>query len=152
MKTKIIGILLLVFIPGILSQYAATQRLAFTQEDTLQTSTDTLEIADTLHPTHLIKDIPAQFPGGDDALNKYIRTHLSYPLIAQQQGIEGRIVASIEVDEEGQITHIEVLNDIGGGCATEVYRMLSTMPVWIPQRKAGKNVASQTHFTFTFKL
>ena len=152
MKTKMIGLLFTILLPGMLTLSAATPDDASYKADTLYVGNDTVDIVDTTQLVNPFIHTAAQFPGGDAALHNYIQANLSYPLIAKQQGIEGRIVASIQIDETGKVTSIQILNDIGGGCAGEVERLLSSMPVWIPQWENGRYTASQTLFTFTFKL
>src|SRR5688572_29104718 len=70
-----------------------------------------------------VQEEVAQFPGGDLALQSYVKTHISYPVIAREQGIEGRVIVSLEIDENGKLTHIEVIQGIGGGCEDEVIRV-----------------------------
>jgi periplasmic protein TonB len=99
-----------------------------------------------------VREVVAQFPGGDFALQAYVKNHINYPVIAKQQGIEGKVIVSLEVDETGKLTHIEVIQGIGGGCEEEVIRVLTEMPDWNPTTQAGHNIKAKKIFSFNFQL
>jgi len=99
-----------------------------------------------------VQEEVAQFPGGDKALQNYFNSAIQYPIIAKQQGIEGKVIVSAIVDENGKLTNIEIVQGIGGGCEEEVIRVLSEMPSWKPANQAGHSIALKQLFSFTFKL
>jgi protein TonB len=100
----------------------------------------------------VVKEEMAQFPGGELALQTYVKTQVNYPAIAKQQGIEGKVIVAIEIDENGEFQHIEVLQAIGGGCEEEVIRVLEQMPDWTPTLQAGHPVKTKKIFSFNFQL
>jgi TonB family protein len=95
---------------------------------------------------------PAQFPGGDAALQKYIQHSISYPVIAKTQGITGKVIVAFEVDEAGTLSNIEVVQGIGGGCEEEVVKVLTNMPHWTPGNQAGHSVKTKKLFSINFQL
>ena len=99
-----------------------------------------------------VQEEVAQFPGGDKALQNYFNNAIQYPVIAKQQGFEGKVIASAIVDENGKLTNIQIIQSVGGGCDEEVIRVLSDMPAWKPANQAGHTVALKQIFSFTFKL
>ncbi len=104
--------------------------------------------------THIIKieEEPAEFPGGEDALQVFIQKNIQYPIIAKNHGIEGKVYVTLTIDERGGVEDISFMNSIGGGCEEEVTRVLRKMPLWKPKKKAGNEVKSERTFSFTFKL
>jgi TonB family protein len=74
--------------------------------------------------------IVPEFPGGLNKLLEFIGKNINYPPIAQEQGIQGRVVLRLEISPSGKIVNVEILKDIGGGCGEETVRMVNKMPNW----------------------
>jgi len=93
-----------------------------------------------------------EFPGGQEALLRYLATHIQYPTQAREEGIEGRVILRFVVDQGGNVGDIQIQRDIGGGCGKEAQRVVAKMPKW----KAGKQngTAVKVYYTLpvTFKL
>lgn len=100
----------------------------------------------------LVVEENASFPGGNKAWAKFLNKNLKYPKMAKRMGIEGRVYLSFIVDKDGQISDIEVLRGIGGGCNEEAIRVLKASPNWNPGRQRGNAVKSRFQFFITFKL
>lgn len=81
------------------------------------------------------------YPGGESELYRFIIANLRMPEAAMQQGIEGRVIVRFDIDTAGSVQNIETIEDIGGGCAEEVIRLLELMPKWEPARsQSGKAI------------
>ena len=92
------------------------------------------------------------FPGGQTELMKFLQKNLRYPPAARENGIEGRVVLQFVVDEQGNISDIQVLRDIGGGCAEEAIRVVKSMPPWRAGKQNGNPVKVYFKLPVTFKL
>ena len=92
------------------------------------------------------------FPGGQAELMKFLSKNLRYPPAARENGIEGRVVLQFVVDESGKISDLQVLRDIGGGCAEEAERVVRMMPPWKPGKQNGNPVKVYFKLPVTFKL
>jgi len=57
-------------------------------------------------------DIMPQFPGGEGELLKYIGQNLKYPVIAQQNGIQGKVIIRFVVNSTGKVVNAMVINSI----------------------------------------
>ncbi|MCC8072439.1 MAG: energy transducer TonB [Bacteroidales bacterium] len=79
-------------------------------------------------------DVQPRFPGGDAAMLKFINKERHYPYDAFQMGIEGRVLCSFIVTDEGEICHIEVVRGVEPSLDEEAVRIISAMPRW----EAGK--------------
>lgn len=90
-------------------------------------------------PLQFVEQMP-EFPGGQEALQKYLNANIRYPSIASEMGISGRVILQFVVDKSGKISNIKILRGIGGGCDEEAIRVVKTMPSWRPGRQNGKEV------------
>jgi protein TonB len=90
----------------------------------------------------VVEEMP-QFPGGQDALMKYIGKELKYPEEAVENGVQGMVYVSFVVEADGSISNPKVLRGIGYGCDVEAHRVVKGMPNWIPGKQRGKEVRVQ---------
>ncbi len=79
-----------------------------------------------------VPEVEAEFPGGEEALHRFIEENLQYPTIAAETGIGGTVVVDFVIDTNGDISNISFVRDIGGGCGMEAVRIVKLMPRWIP--------------------
>lgn len=93
-----------------------------------------------------------EFPGGHEALFRFIQKHLEYPEMARKHGIEGRVLTEFTVDSVGAIADINILRAIGGGCEEETIRVLNLMPDWEAGIHEGKPVNVRFHLPLSFVL
>jgi TonB family protein len=93
-----------------------------------------------------------QFPGGAEALSKFLSENLKYPALAKENGIEGRVVLSFIVENDGSLTDVKILRDIGAGCGQEALRLVRTMPKWEPGQHQGRKVRVMFTLPVLFKL
>lgn len=93
-----------------------------------------------------------EFPGGDEALYKYIANNIQYPEQAKKEKITGRVFVSFVVEKDGSISSAKVMRGIGGGCDEEVLRMVRNMPLWKPGTQRGKPVRVQYNLPVLFQL
>lgn len=99
-----------------------------------------------------IVDKMPSFPGGEGAMLKYLSQNVKYPVIAQQQGIQGRVSCSFVVNADGTIRDIEVLRGVDPLLDAEALRVLGLMPTWIPGQQRGENVAVKYTVPISFRL
>ena len=99
----------------------------------------------------VVEDEP-EFPGGMEALYKFLAENIKYPKDALENKIEGRVYVSFTVEVDGSITNIKVLRDIGGGCGKEVVRVVKLMPKWKPAKQRGKPVRASFSLPVKFEL
>ena len=91
-----------------------------------------------------------EFPGGLEALHKFIEDNLQYPQIAAENCIGGRVYVQFEVDTDGTVQNPKILRDIGGGCGEEALRIVRLMPKWKPGRFYGKVVKTTFNLPIFF--
>ncbi len=76
------------------------------------------------------------------SLLQFIYQNVRYPEQARLDGVEGTVVLRFVVEPDSLISHLEVVKDIGGGCAEEAMRVVSAMNEigvrWTPGKNKGK--------------
>lgn len=93
-----------------------------------------------------------EFPGGFEALFKFISNNLRYPLEAEKNNISGKVFAKFIVRKEGSISDIQILKGIGYGCDEETVRVISRMPMWKPGKRNGEFVNVMFTIPVNFEL
>jgi protein TonB len=93
-----------------------------------------------------------EFPGGMEALYKYLAQNIKYPQLARDNGITGKVYVTFVVERDGSIANPKVLRDIGGGCGAEAIRVVKSMPKWTPGKQRGKAVRVQFNLPVNFNL
>jgi protein TonB len=99
----------------------------------------------------IVENMP-EFPGGTEALFKYLGKNIKYPAMAKDAGIKGKVYVTFVVDKDGSIADVRVLRGIGGGCDEEAIRVVGGMPKWAPGKQRGKAVRVQYNLPINFIL
>lgn len=94
----------------------------------------------------------ASFPGGDEALYKYLYANIKYPDLAVANNIEGKVYVQFVVEKDGRISNVVVKRDIGAGCGDEAKRVIQSLPKWNPGKQRGKAVRSYFTLPVSFTL
>ncbi len=95
---------------------------------------------------------PPAFPGGVNALMTYLARHIQYPGQARSNNLQGTVLLTFVVGKDGAISDINILRDIGGGCAEETMRVVAAMPRWTPGMVEGQPVKVRFTLPVRFKL
>ena len=100
----------------------------------------------------MVLEEEAAFPGGPKAWGRFLDKNLKYPRQAKRMGVEGRVFLQFDVSATGDISNIEVVRDIGGGCGDEAIRVLKKSPKWTPGLQRGRPVKSKHRMSIVFRL
>lgn len=76
-------------------------------------------------------DRQPEFPGGNNELIRFINQERRYPQDAYREGIEGRVLCSFVVNEDGTLSHISVIKGVEESLNKEAVRIISQMPPWL---------------------
>ena len=94
-----------------------------------------------------------EFPGGQQALFKYLSENVKYPVIAQENGIQGRVICKFVVNKDGKIVDVEVVRSGGDpSLDKEAVRVIKSMPNWKPGQQRGKPVRVKYTVPVNFRL
>ena len=100
----------------------------------------------------VVESMP-EFPGGQQALFKYLSENVKYPVIAQENGIQGRVICQFVVNKDGSIVDVEVVRSGGDpSLDKEAIRVIKSMPKWKPGKQRGKAVRVKYTVPVNFKL
>ena len=91
----------------------------------------------------VVVEEPTEFPGGNDALNRYLSKSIRYPEAAQQNGIQSRVIIQFVVEKDGSTSHIEVARGVDPALDKEAVRVVKEMPKWKPGKQRGKPVRTK---------
>lgn len=99
----------------------------------------------------VVEDAPA-FPGGDSALMKYLNDNIRYPVIAQENGIQGRVTCQFVVERDGSISDVQVVRGQDPSLDKEAVRVIQGMPKWKPGKQRGVPVRVRYTLPVLFRL
>lgn len=108
-------------------------------------------LAETDEVSLVVSDAP-EFPGGTQALQKFITSNMEYPSDALRDSIKGRVLVQFTVEKDGSITDIEVLKHVHPLLDAEAVRIVSGMPRWIPGKHFGFPRRVRYTIPVTFRL
>jgi len=99
----------------------------------------------------IVEDKP-QFPGGDQAMMKWLAENIKYPVIAQENGMQGRVICQFVVNKDGSIVDIDVVRSVDPSLDKEAIRVIKSMPKWKPGKQRGKPVRVKFTLPVVFRL
>ena len=99
----------------------------------------------------VVEQMPS-FPGGNEALMKFLQENVKYPVVAQENGVQGRVVVSFVVERDGSITDVKVVRSVDPSLDKEATRVVKSMPHWIPGKQNGAAVRVKYNVPVSFRL
>ena len=99
----------------------------------------------------VVEEMP-QFPGGQAALLEYLAKNIKYPVVAEENGVQGRVIVTFVVEKDGSITDVRVVKSVDPSLDKEAQRVVKSMPKWIPGKQNGSAVRVKYTVPVTFRL
>lgn len=99
----------------------------------------------------VVEEMP-EFPGGMAECLKFLGKNIKYPTIAQENGVQGRVIVQFVVNQDGSIVDPVVVRSVDPYLDKEALRVIKTMPKWKPGKQRGKAVRVKYTVPVTFKL
>jgi protein TonB len=93
-----------------------------------------------------------EFPGGNAAMMKFLSDNIRYPVIAQENGIQGRVICNFVVERDGSITDVQVVRGQDPSLDREAIRVIQQMPKWKPGKQRGSAVRVRFTLPVVFRL
>lgn len=128
------------FIIAILSLIGMTN--VFAQQETTTTAEKVFDVVD---------EMPS-FPGGQGAMMEFLSKNIKYPVVAEENGIQGRVLVKIVVKKDGTIDSPKVIKSVDPSLDKEAVRVVKTMPKWIPGKQKGEPVNVSFTVPVTFRI
>ncbi|HVN58477.1 MAG TPA: TonB family protein [Bacteroidales bacterium] len=99
----------------------------------------------------VVEQMP-EFPGGNEALMKFMIANFKYPGEAAKKGITGKVMVTFVVQADGKVSNIKVETPVNPLLDAEAIRLVSIMPAWTPGKQNGKDVDVVYKLPVDFKL
>lgn len=99
-----------------------------------------------------IVEQPPSFPGGESAMYEWLNKNINYPVIAQENNIQGRVTCQFVVGRNGEIEDVRVVRGVDPSLDREAVRVIKAMPKWIPGRQGGNAVKVRYTLPVQFRL
>ena len=93
-----------------------------------------------------------QFPGGEAALMKYLKSHINYPPEAAKNNVKGKVVVRFVVKKDGSIGEVKVVHSLEKDLDKEAVRVVKSLPKFTPGRHDGQAVSVWYTLPVSFKL
>lgn len=99
-----------------------------------------------------VVEVMPRFPGGDAALMSWLGQNVHYPVVAEENGIQGRVICTFVVERDGSISEVKVVKNVDPSLDKEAVRVIRSMPKWVPGKQNGKAVRVKYTLPVTFRL
>ena len=99
----------------------------------------------------VVEEMPS-FPGGQGALMQYLNNNTKYPIVAQENGVQGRVIVSFVVERDGSISDVKVARSVDPSLDREAQRVVKSMPRWSPGKQNGSTVRVKYTVPVVFRL
>ena len=99
----------------------------------------------------VVEEMPS-FPGGSAALMSYLSSNTKYPVVAQENGVQGRVIISFVVERDGSISDVKVARSVDPSLDREAQRVVKSMPKWTPGKQNGQTVRVKYTVPVVFRL
>ena len=135
-----------------------TEEVNFTTEDTKEeVKIQQIELPDEepeeeIEEVFMVVEEMPEFPGGMQKLMKYFSDNVRYPVVAAENGIQGRVICQFTVWKDGTIRDIVVVRGVDKSLDREAVRLIENMPKWKPGKQRGKAVSCKYTVPVSFRL
>lgn len=99
----------------------------------------------------VVDEMPS-FPGGPSALFEFLSKNVKYPAVAEENGVQGRVIVTFVVGRDGSISNVKVVKSVDPSLDQEARRVIRSMPRWIPGKQKGEAVRVKYTIPVTFRL
>jgi protein TonB len=97
-------------------------------------------------------DVMPVFPGGDEALLKFISDSTHYPIDAKEKGIQGKVITRFMVKKDGSVSDVSILRSVSPSLDNEAIRVVKLLPKFTPGKLNGKKVPVWFMVPISYKL
>ena len=125
------------------------------QNDCKQEPKSMVVRSDSVSEDIIFGDCPQQmpsFPGGQEALKKFIEDNIHYTPEMQETCVTGRVVVSFIIEKDGSISNPKVVKSLDPSYDAEALRIISIMPKWRPGKEGGQSARIKYSVPVIFRL
>ena len=92
------------------------------------------------------------YPGGEEAMMKFLGKNIEYPADCKEEGVEGIVYIGFVVDKSGTATDMKVLRSPDERLSVSAMEVIGKMPAWTPGENGGKPVNVQYNLPINYQL
>ena len=92
------------------------------------------------------------FPGGMPAMMQWLSENINYPVLAVENGVQGRVIVQFVVEKDGSVTDVSIAKSVEPSLDKEAIRVVSIMPRWNPGKQNGSPVRVKYTVPVMFSL
>lgn len=97
-------------------------------------------------------DEKPSFPGGESAMKSYLNSNVKYPDVAQENGVQGRVIVESIIEKDGSMSDVKVIRSVDPSLDREALRVVKAMPKWTPAKLKGIPVRTKCTIPVVFRL
>lgn len=97
-------------------------------------------------------DEKPSFPGGESAMKSYLNSNVKYPAVAEENGVQGRVIVQFIIEKDGSISDVKVASGVDLSLDKEAIRVVKAMPKWNPGKLKGIAVRVKNEVPVVFAL
>lgn len=97
-------------------------------------------------------DEKPSFPGGESAMKSYLNSYVKYPDVAQENGVQGRVIVESIIEKDGSMSDVKVIRSVDPSLDREALRVVKAMPKWTPAKLKGIPVRTKCTTPVVFRL
>lgn len=97
-------------------------------------------------------DIAEQMPSFKGNVNQWLASNLTYPAVAAENGIQGRVIVQFVVEKDGSVSNVQVVRSVDPALDREAVNVVKRMPKWNPGMNNGQPARVKYTLPVTFKL
>jgi TonB family protein len=132
-----------------MQEYISQEKNVKDEEDARQKLTQTVDAVNEVFDH--CEQMPS-FPGGDAELMKFLYGHMKYPAVAEENGIQGKVIVNFIVERDGSISNAQIKKSVDPSLDKEAIRLIKSMPRWIPGKQDGIEVRAKYTVPVSFRL
>ncbi len=93
-----------------------------------------------------------EYPGGMINLYRYLAKNVKYPEAARKNNVQGKVMLSFNVEEDGSLSNITVIKSLSKETDEEAIRVMKSSPRWNPGHDKGVPIRTEYVMNINFSL
>ncbi len=122
------------------------------REEVVEIKEEKQEVKEEEMQVFTVVEEPPTFPGGEEALLKYIGSNVKYPEIAKENNITGKVYVQFVIEANGKVSNVKIVRGVDPALDKEAVRVIQSLPQWAPGKQAGRSVRVAFTVPINFKL
>ncbi len=133
-----------------------SDKINWTLEETKIFGEESMMIEDVFEDEEVVEfalvEIKPEFPGGQPKMFKYLSSNVEYPIIAIENGVQGRVYIGFIINENGETENVRVIRGVDASLNQAAISVIEQMPKWTPGKQRGKFVKVNMVLPIAFTL